>query len=238
MSTNIDMLSREVLLIRSDMSDQEEMITAIKTGDLDTVKLMLIADPSLASAKDVDGTSAVLVATYWGRANVARELLAHNPDLSVFEASAAGQLDRVKTLVNADPSLIQAYSHDGFTPLHLAVFFGRRDVAEYLLTLNPDVNAVSRNPMKVQPLHSAAAGNDFDICKSLIEKGADVNARQEGGFTPLHSAAQNGNAALVKFLLTHGADRHAKTDDGRTARDFALEAKHEEVAEVLSGSER
>jgi ankyrin repeat protein len=69
----------------------------------------------------------------------------------------------------------------------------------------------------------------------LIEKGADVNAQQEGGFTPLMSAAQNGNAELTKLLLTHGADRNVETDDGKTAHDFAIEGKHDDVATLVAG---
>jgi ankyrin repeat protein len=161
-------------------------------------------------------------------------LLAHQPDLNVFEAAAAGQVDRVRALVEADPSLIRAWSHDGFTPLHLAVFFGREPVAGYLLTKDPDVSAPARNPLRVQPLHSAAAGDHLDICKALIARGADVNARQEGGFTPLMSAAQNGNAELVALLLAHGADARVISDQGKSALDFAREGHHDAAAALLA----
>ncbi len=212
------------------MSSDADMMNAVKAGDLNAVKILLAEKPSLVNAIDGDGNSAILIATYWGKRDVAEALLAHAPKLNVFEAAAAGQLSFVKQQIEDNPALIHAWSHDGFTPLHLAVFFGRRDVAEFLLTRNPDVNAVARNPIKVTPLHSAAAGNQYGICEALIAHGADVNARQEGGFTPLHSAAQNGNLELVDLLLKHGADPHAKTDAGKTARDFAVEGGHAGVA--------
>jgi ankyrin repeat protein len=216
------------------MSTDADMMNAVKAGDVNAVKRMLAENPSLVNATDDEGNSAILIATYWGKRDVADVLMAHAPELNVFEAAAAGQLSRVKQMIEDNPALIHAWSHDGFTPLHLAVFFGRRHVAEYLLAHSPDVNAVARNPIKVTPLHSAAAGNQFEICEALIAKGADVNARQEGGFTPLHSAAQNGNLELVDLLLRHGADSHAKTDDGKTARDFASEGGHAGVAARLS----
>ncbi len=208
----------------------EDMLKAVKAGDLNAVKALLVENQALVNAADDEGNSAILIATYWGKREVAETLLAHNPQMSVFEASAAGQLNRVKQWLEGQPALIHAWSHDGFTPLHLAAFFGRRDVAEFLLARNPDVNAVTRNPIKVTPLHSAAAGNHYEICAALIAHGADVNARQEGGFTPLHSAAQNGNLELVDLLLQHGADPHAKTDADKTARDFAAEGGHAGVA--------
>lgn len=212
------------------MSTDAEMLAAVKAGDVNAVKAMLAENPSLVNAIDGDSNSAILIATYWGKRDVADVLMQHAPKMNVFEASAAGQLSRVKQMIDDNPALIHAWSHDGFTPLHLAVFFGRRDVAELLLARNAEVNIASRNPIKVTPLHSAAAGNQFEICEALIAKGADVNARQEGGFTPLHSAAQNGNLELVDLLLKHGADPHAKTDAGKTARDFASEGGYAGVA--------
>jgi ankyrin repeat protein len=212
------------------MSSDADMMNAVKAGDLDAVKSMLAENPSLVNATDADGNSAILIATYWGKREVAEALLAHAPKLNVFEAAAAGQLSFVKQQIEDNPALIHAWSQDGFTPLHLAVFFGRRDVAALLLARNPNVNAVARNPIKVTPLHSAAAGNHYEMSAALIAHGADVNARQEGGFTPLHSAAQNGNLELVDLLLKHGADPHAKTDEGKTARDFAMEGGHAGVA--------
>lgn len=208
------------------MGAVEDMLKAVKAGDLNAVKALLAENQALVNATDDEGNSAILIATYWGKHEVAEALLAHDPQMSVFEASAAGQLNRVKQLLEEHPVLIHAWSRDGFMPLHLAAFFGRRDVAEFLLARNPDVNAVTRNPIKVTPLHSAAAGNHYEICMALIAHGADVNARQEGGFTPLHSAAQNGSLELVDLLLQHGADPHAKTDAGKTARDFAAEGGH------------
>lgn len=212
------------------MITDADMMNAVKAGDVSAVKSLLSENPSLVNASDSDGNTAILIATYWGKRKVADVLLAHDPQMNVFEAAAAGQFNRVKQMIEDNPALLHAWSHDGFTPLHLAVFFGRRDVAELLLGHNAEVNLASRNPIQVTPLHSAAAGNHFEICEALIATGADVNARQAGGFTPLHSAAQNGNLELVDLLLKHGADPHAMTDAGKTARDFAAEGGHAGVA--------
>ena len=215
------------------MATAQDMMDAVKAGDVDKVKSLLATDPALVNAHDDQGNSAVLIAAYWGKHDVRDVLLAHHPSLNIFEATAAGQLNRVQELVAHDASHVTTFSHDGFTALHLAVFFGHTDIAHYLLTLKPDVNAVSRNPMMVQPLHSAAAGNHVDICKALIERGADVNAVQQDGFTPLMAAAQNGNLELTELFLRHGAQRSALSAQGKTARDVAVEAGHEAVAALL-----
>jgi ankyrin repeat protein len=93
-----------------------------------------------------------------------------------------------------------------------------------LLEHGADVGAVARNPLTVQPLHSAAAGGHTVVARLLLEHGADPNARQEGGFVPLHAAAQAGNDELYELLLASGADQDAATDDGRTAAVFRAES--------------
>jgi ankyrin repeat protein len=126
----------------------------------------------------------------------------------------------VHELLLLEGGFVDLWSPDGFTALHLAAFFGHEDVAAELLRRGADVSAASRNPLRVQPLHSAAAGNHTGIVRLLLEHGADPNARQQGGFTPIHAAAQNGNEELYALLVAHGADEEATTDDGRTVADF------------------
>ena len=47
----------------------------------------------------------------------------------MFEAATFGDLDRLTELLAEDPELVDAISGDGFTPLHLAAFFGQSDAA-------------------------------------------------------------------------------------------------------------
>jgi ankyrin repeat protein len=75
--------------------------------------------------------------------------------------------------------------------------------------------------MRVTPLHSAVAARNIETARDLLERGADPNARQQGGFAPIHAAAQNADDELYELLIAHGADAELPADDGRTARDFA-----------------
>ena len=56
----------------------------------------------------------------------------------------------------------------------------------------------------------------------LVEElGADVNARDEKGFTPLHHAASRGDVPVIEFLLANGADPHLLSRVGQTTADMA-----------------
>ena len=214
-----------------------ELFEAIAGGDLDRARKLLADDATLAGARDAQGLSAVTQARYRGRDDIVDALLDAAPELDVFEAAAVGRLERVRELVESEPALVSAFSPDGFTPLHLAAFFGYPDIARLLVEHGADTPAVARNLMRVMPLHSAAAARQFEIAKLLVDRGADVNASQERGFTPLHEAAQNGDVALTRLLLERGADREQAAEDGRRAADFAAARGHEEVLALLGKGE-
>ena len=59
------------------------------------------------------------------------------------------------------------------------------------------------------PLFAHARKGNFDICKLLIEKGADVNAENYENATPLFAAADGGKVEVIKLLLENGAERLA-----------------------------
>lgn len=218
------------------MADVEELAEAIRVGDLGAVDRLLAADPRLASGRDRDGLTPVILARYWSKSDAFSRLLAvRGDDLDVFEATLAGRAELVRAHLARDPSLANAWTLDGYTALHYAAFFGGGGVAEALIDADADLEAVSRNGMGVRPLNSAAAGGHVDVSRLLVERGADVNAAQAQGFTPLHAAAQNGDADLVAILLAAGADKDVRLEDGRTAADLAREAGHEALAERLGG---
>lgn len=211
----------------------DELFAAIKAGELAQVEELLVEDPSLAGALDERGLSAVLTAAYWQQPAIVAALLERQPALSFYEAAAAGVPDVLDAYLRDDPALLDAYASDGFTALGLASFFGHAEAAALLLARGAAPNRPSNNPMRVAPLHSAAAGSHVAIVRMLLDRGADPSAVQEGGFTALHSAAQNGRADIVELLLAHGARPDALTADSKTPRELALEEGHDGVADLL-----
>lgn len=213
------------------MTATEDLFSAIRAGDLATIDRLLIERPYLAGASDAAGLSALTVAAYHGQPAIVDRILATRPDLDRFEAAIVGNLGRLAELLDEpDAEPIDQRSGDGFTALHLAAFFGRLRAAQELLDRHADPNAWASGPIRVQPLHSACAGGHEAVARLLVERGAAVDSRQDGGSTPLHAAAARGLTSLCDFLIEHGADPKALTDDILTPADLAERAGHPELA--------
>src|SRR5437867_10555182 len=158
------------------MPDTAAFIDAIKAGEFERVKAMASADPTLIDARSRTGESAILTAVYHRQKEIVNLLVARGATLTLFEACAAGEVERVERLVAADRASVTAYSPDGWTPLHLAAFFGQAKIAELLLAERADVTARSRNPNGNTALHAALAGHHPFVAGLLVGAGADVNA--------------------------------------------------------------
>jgi ankyrin repeat protein len=216
------------------MDDADRFLDAVEKGDVEGVTALLETKPSLLATGRA-GVSAVRLAVYHGHPDVARLLVERGAALDVFDASAVGAADRLRDLLAEDPSRANAVASDGFTPLGLAAFFGHEAAARLLLERGADPDLPARNATKVAPIHSAVAGGSVEIVRELLARGANVHARQQGGFTPLHGAAVEADREMIRVLLEHGADRDAKNDAGRTALDLAREPGREEAAALLLG---
>jgi ankyrin repeat protein len=157
-----------------------------------------------------------------------------NPNLDIFEATAAGKADKVSAILKADSDAARSWSADGFTALHFAAFFNRPEITRDLIRHRADVAAVARNPMKVMPLHSATAAHSGEIVRLLVENGASPNIPQEGGWVPLHEAARIGDLEMVRVLLDHGADPRLRSNDGKSPEELARSNGHHEIVKLLS----
>ena len=206
----------------------------VRDGDETALLARLAETPSIGAARDAAGVSLVLFCLYNGRQELARALAEARPDLDVFAAAALGRDDRLGELLATDRASALAWSADGFTALHFAAFFGRTEASQILLDHGADVGAVARNPMAVQPLHSAAAGRHAAVVDALLLAGADPNARQHGGWTPLQAAATHGDEPTAELLLAAGADPSLANDAGRRAADLAREHGHAALVERLT----
>jgi hypothetical protein len=84
-----------------------------------------------------------------------------------------------------------------------------------------------------QGLMTAALLGHTEIVQLFLEKGADVNAKDNDGWTALMIAAEKGHSEIVQLLLEKGADVNAKDNDGVTALMFAAANGHTEIVQLL-----
>jgi ankyrin repeat protein len=215
------------------MSDSAALIDAIKAGEFDRVKSMVSADPALINARARTGDSAILTAVYHRKKEIVDLLVARGAVMSLYEACAAGEYDRIERLLDDAPASVNSYSSDGWTPLHLAAFFGHAKITEMLLSRGADPAARSRNTNGNTPLHAALAGNHKFVAGLLVGAGADVNAVDGSGWLPLHIAAANNNLDAIRTLIAQGADVQAISGDGKTALSMVQEKNHREAAALL-----
>ena len=131
---------------------------------------------------------------------------------------------------------VNAQSDDLWTPLHLAVITEKLSFTRALLDHQADVN--SRNDQGQSPLHLLARlgtsqGEDdgSDIVKLLLERGANVDEKDNNNATPLHFACYKKKLNIVRVLLDHGAKVDAESNRGETPLQLALSQRGGHEAE-------
>jgi ankyrin repeat protein len=165
---------------------------------------------------------------------------AHNPALgggatALFRAAMSGDLEIMNLLLaaGADPNIVTKEQ-----PCRMP-----GAACEYTNMLRPDGQTT--------PFMAAAGvawrlgisrGREADAIEAmriLLERGADINHKNQAGHTALHGAAYRQAPRIAEFLVENGADLTATNERGWTALDIAMGQPDfripadEEVAEVL-----
>jgi len=200
----------------------DDLIAAVKRGDIETVRSLLAKGADVNAKTNYDATA-------------------------LHFAAFRGNLEMVKVLIaaGADPNLKDTFYK--VTPQQMAFMNRHQQVAEFIKQASearaknqpsaPSVAPSAKNtdPALNEPLLSAAKRGDAAAVKSLLSKGADVNAKTRYNQTPLMFAAQQGHIEVVKILLEAGADVNV-TDTfykSVTAVSAAAEKGHAEIVKLL-----
>jgi ankyrin repeat protein len=218
-----------------------DIYSAALSGRLDEGKRLISADPKLAHAKKALGEhkseTPLMLAAQGGHLPTVQFLF--SPDAldaarSMVSAAEFGHANVVAWLIDKGASA-DAKSEYGYTALIGACLFSRMEVVRLLLDKDADQRAKTRSlgtalhcvgsarrlrtdriPLPF-PLDLAAQDAvDLQIARWLIERGANVNARNRFGETPLHIYCGSGRTSIVKLLLEKRADVNARNNFGHT----------------------
>src|SRR5579864_144086 len=171
----------------------EPLFQAIQKGDTAAVK-RLLGQGLNSNAQDTEGTPALMAAALYAGADCVQVLL------------DAG----------ANPNGTNAA---GATALMWAI----PDVAKVKLLLahGAEVNARSSNLQRTPLLVAASYPGTVEILQLLLDKGADIHAKDRSGTHALGRATQNADAAVVRFLVEHGCDPNEPGYSRESGRRFA-----------------
>ncbi len=222
-------------VIQQVVADCRRLETAVTENDAATIQQITTAKPDLANARGQNGLPLLMNAIYQRKTAVIEALQAAGAKPDVFSAAALGDLVRLQALAEQWSGYLNLFAKDGFTPLQLACYFNQEAAALWLIEQGTDVNAVAKNKQQIAPIHATATHGNLAILRALLEKGAEVNAQQEGGYTAVHQAAHRNNVPMAQLLLQFGADPHQPDDKGESALQLAQAEGHVEVTAILSG---
>jgi ankyrin repeat protein len=170
------------LAVLSPAAENSPLYLPIRNNDLPALR-KLIQDPG-SKARDARGNSALMY------------------------AAALGSLESMRLLLDAGAD---ANAANDFAATALMWCAG--DAAKVRLLLSNGAKVDARSKLGRTPLLIAAAYDGAtEAARLLIEKGADVNARDEGGMSVLEQAASSNHIELVRLLLSKGAN--VNTADG------------------------
>jgi ankyrin repeat protein len=136
----------------------------------------------------------------------------HNEPLNLLHALGSGNVEEVRQLLQLNPKLVNQNTLFNIPPLFEAVEEGKDEIAELLVENHAEINAHAHSSWGKTALHMAAQKSDVKMVEFLLEHKADVNARDDNGFTPLMDAIRS--AEVMKLLLAHGADINAIGHNG------------------------
>ena len=122
----------------------------------------------------------------------------------IHDAARNGDIKTVEALLKEHPDLVSSKDEKyGQTPLHIAAFNDRFEIAKLLIADKADVNAPANNG--ATPLHLAAAKGNKTIVELLLASKANIDALDHDGWSPLHSAIVWGHKDVEDLLRQKGA---------------------------------
>ena len=157
------------------------------------------------------------------------DLIPINGITALFAAVNSGNLQGAYLLLEAgaNTQIINTYKQN---PLSVSVQRSDFEMTELLLDYTP---YFSRDYLGNSELFYAIQNQDTAIVRLLVERGADVNAKNNSLKTPLMVAASTGNVEIVKYLIDNKADINILDSYNYNALCYAINSENAELVKLL-----
>ncbi|MEE9442359.1 MAG: ankyrin repeat domain-containing protein [candidate division Zixibacteria bacterium] len=149
----------------------------------------------------------------------------------IHDAAAAGDIEKVKKLIEDNPTSAGSFDNVRLLPIHWAALNGHLEVVRLLIEQGTGVSAGDGD--NTTPLICAVGRGHLDVVKYLIQQGASVDERDNYGNTPMLSATRSGSVEVVAYLAEHGGNLDEKTEHGSTLLLICISRNHPELARYL-----
>ena len=190
------------------------------------------------SAQDATGKTALHLPSQKGHVEVAQMLIERGADVSAQDRTGDtvlhlalfyGHVEVAQIECGAD---VSAQNRTGQTALHKALYLGRGSCSDAYRARR---RCFSPDETGMTALYLASRSGHVEVAQMLIERGADVSARDEtrNSRTALHEASRTGNVKVAQMLIERGADVSAQDWTGKTALHVASQAAFTGVAHML-----
>ena len=213
--------------INVEMGGSTPLDLAVARGNLEAAKLLIDNGGDVRRVYP-SGRTPLHIAANNGNTAMVGLLIDRGADADALDLVGLSPLDLAiaKNQAAIAALLIEAGATPRARTLHNALRLNHVEMVRLLL---------SHTTEPIAPLFKEALNQHHpEIVEVLLQAGANINARDEAGFTPLHDAALAGNAGAVRLLLEHGADINAADkDSGATALYMAATMGREEVVTLL-----
>jgi len=151
------------------------------------------------------------------------------PDLS--EAAGMGGNETVKSQIDQGAG-VQGVHVRGQTPLQLAAMTDNMEVVRMLVDGGANIDIA--DPVNgLRPLHNCATNGCTNVCKFLLQRGADMDAQTDQGDTALHLAAANNHLDIVALLLSFHANHSIRNNAGFRAEQIAAARDYTAIVELI-----
>lgn len=110
----------------------------------------------------------------------------------------AGNLEQIKRLIQERPDIVNKPDERGFTPLIMATYLNKKEIAEFLLEKGADINAQDASGNTA--LMGVAFKGYADIAQMLINRGADTSVVNNAGETAMDFAITHQQSEIQRIL--------------------------------------